>query len=274
MRTADNERFNRGVLPGATDVDRSTARLGSGGTGFTLIELLIVIAIIAILAALLLPAMRMVKQMASRTVCMGNLKQLGQIYANYASDFDNTYPPDYTTTFYSPYWNCVTPAQWYWILVDLDYCGSSGMLPNARLHPLFRCPSMDYTQDGPAWWMWPESYAVNHHVCSSKSDVANGTAYSRICNIPRPSQTFLLTDNGLGFEGYIMYNYVPGYCDSSYPAWRDSTARIIRHAGPNWLFVDGHCERYSPAPQATGLYQFDTTLPWGFTYGTNPWPGW
>ena len=53
--------------------------------GFTLVELLVVIAIISILAAMLLPALQEALQMAERTLCTGNLKQLFTANAMYQS---------------------------------------------------------------------------------------------------------------------------------------------------------------------------------------------
>jgi len=60
--------------------------------GFTLIELLVVISIIAVLIALLLPALRQARAVASDVACRSNLRQVGVAGYTYLSD-SNGIPP-------------------------------------------------------------------------------------------------------------------------------------------------------------------------------------
>ncbi len=57
--------------------------------GFTLIELLVVIAVISILIAILIPVLSSARELAQRTVCMSNLRQLTLAWVAYADDNDS-----------------------------------------------------------------------------------------------------------------------------------------------------------------------------------------
>lgn len=56
--------------------------------GFTLIELLVVISVISVLMAILLPALGRAREVAKRTVCSHNLKQIGIAIFAYSADTD------------------------------------------------------------------------------------------------------------------------------------------------------------------------------------------
>lgn len=57
--------------------------------GFTLIELLVVVAIIALLISILLPALQRAREQGRITVCIANLRTIGQAANAYMLDFDD-----------------------------------------------------------------------------------------------------------------------------------------------------------------------------------------
>ncbi len=59
--------------------------------GFTLIELLVVISIIALLVSILMPALSVAREQAKRTVCMTNLKSIGQGIMIYSNQYEGQY---------------------------------------------------------------------------------------------------------------------------------------------------------------------------------------
>ncbi|MDD5697843.1 MAG: prepilin-type N-terminal cleavage/methylation domain-containing protein [Victivallaceae bacterium] len=72
------------------------------GKFFTLVELLTVIAIIAILAGLLLPSLGGARKRAKLTQCMNNLKQIGNAFMSYTTEYDDTMPVAIQKPTYNP----------------------------------------------------------------------------------------------------------------------------------------------------------------------------
>jgi prepilin-type N-terminal cleavage/methylation domain-containing protein len=69
---------------------------------FTLVELLVVIGIIAVLVGLLMPTLTRARERARRTVCMSNLRQIGQAIHLYANENKGCIPFGPKAPLFSP----------------------------------------------------------------------------------------------------------------------------------------------------------------------------
>ncbi len=142
---------------------------------FTLIELLVVIAIIAVLLAILLPAMRKIKEMGREQVCKSNLRNVGLAVQMYLDDYDRKIPntgssnqhrwfEDDDVTYRRP-----GSSQTYWGVFFKDYikgqtkifgCPSFQTTTNTRL--IYSYSGSDKVRDS-SYIIKHAAYGLNHH---------------------------------------------------------------------------------------------------------------
>lgn len=173
--------------------------------GFTLIELLVVIAIIAILAAMLLPALLRAKELARRTKCASNLKQISLAVTMYANDYGD-FLPHYQSPFGGTWFN------------DLE--------PYLKNTQVLVCPDKKEWNESHA--LYKTGYGLNQTVFTT-----NSSPHVHLKQIAQPSETIGGADKDQGNTLMIGISFSGS---TSWPYNVDT-----RHTnGACFFFMDGH----------------------------------
>ena len=222
-------------------------------TGFTLIELLVVIAIIAMLIAILLPALRAIRQQARAVVCGANLRQLSlaltvdeQENGTFSYGFDDSthgatrppggYPGVHTHDL----------AGWWWFHFLAATLGE-----NFDKGSVVWCPSRCVRDPLPKANVLCGNYGVNRSICKDAPGIT-GIIGSEFVGEPlglnqirSPAKLLLIVDSGYSLISWRGASDAPGpYFDNPR---REGSFYVPGLAINNQRFLEGTispgCER-------------------------------
>jgi len=187
-------------------------------SAITLIEVLVVIGVMALLFAILLPATNKSREAARRTVCMSNLRSIGQALYTYAHNNEDMLVPG--------------DGQFTWEIwsgthqVNLGYL----LMPNKELpvptsdEHVFFCPSM-YTPENDhgykrfsSWWCLkgdaPIGYMFNNAL-DGFTEYVEGAEYCVLAHDTRVN--FLLGDGSVSFINVRTMLFDPSFGPETIP---------------------------------------------------------
>lgn len=258
---------------------------------FTLIELLVVIAIIAILLAILMPALRKVKEQGKMINCIGTLKQWNLIAAMHTEENDGKF------------WDSQSGTPGYWWVRYLEEKYKSW-----RTNKLWFCPSAtkpiqdEYGVTAPTYNIF-NAWGIFTGDRLSEDGVAGSYGINGYCLIPASSSTTqyeggVPVSNGWKTAGVTGAAQVPWFVEAlrfdlwplpthapaqnEFAAWSgNNMARtcINRHQGfLNAAFMDWSVRKVGLKELWTLKWhrQFDTSGPFTKAGGVqaSTWPDW
>jgi len=262
--------------------------------GFTLIELLVVIAIVAILMAILMPALRRVREQARMVGCSANLRQWVLVLNTYCNDNDGKF------------FSGVNELGHWWP------CQLSEDLKNWRKNKIWFCPtamkpiidefgnsSLTFNIDR-AWGIFTGthgayscgdngiagSYGLNSYLIPIPADgsyvrgIPASYGYRNFLEVPHGARVPVLMD-GLRFDLFPIETDGPP--ENEYDAWNGESRMkrvcINRHRGAICSsFADGSVRKVPLKELWTFKWhrQFQTNGPWTLAGGVTAdlWPEW
>jgi len=236
-------------------------------SGFTLIELLVVIAIIALLLAIVMPALKAVKEQAGAAVCLANQSQLMKSWILYANDNDDTLcnpmpgtkPPSENNGFVGLPVNLainavITNVRHTTVDEEIEGIKNGTLFPYYEAHDLMHCPSdkrfakpplMPGTDKDGAY----RTYSIVHNAGATEDDWPNATEfgkekylYQKTSQITAPGDKYIIIEEGDG-RGFNMGSWVVDPLTPNKATLIDPIA-IFHNDRSTLGFADGHAERY------------------------------
>jgi prepilin-type N-terminal cleavage/methylation domain-containing protein/prepilin-type processing-associated H-X9-DG protein len=205
--------------------------------GFTLIELLVVIAIIAILASLLLPALTGAKVKARSAQCVGNLRQWGLAYHQYADENQDHLPRRGQGV--KPLEQIDRPEDWfnalppYLNLPSYQQFFTNNQKFKAGANSPFVCPVA--TDPGSNHFL---PYGMNMNLCPWGN--SGNSEQTKLGDVIRPAQVVALAD-------------APGPYSSTYPS-KNYYSPLPRHnKRVNLLFLGGQVAAFTGEYVGSGI---------------------
>ena len=227
---------------------------GRRSRGFTLLELLLVMAIIAILSSILLPAVAGARRQAHASVCLNNLRQIGQAVFLYAMDSNDYLPRASMTASLGP------PQEpfpvWPWGEAIVPYLGKkegfsrydaeASVIFTALFKGVYRCPD-DRVHIDEHWMYNPSKLYLGHW------SYAKNVIFEYNGNYPTPNTTYadFSTLGRLGnTTGTVLFGENNANSMSDHfmvDEWSadgsDATVDKTRHGqSSNYIFADLHAK--------------------------------
>jgi prepilin-type N-terminal cleavage/methylation domain-containing protein/prepilin-type processing-associated H-X9-DG protein len=207
---------------------------------FTLIELLVVVAIIALLISILLPSLSRARELSKRTVCLSNLRGIGQGMYIYAQDGDIF--PMHAQSF--------AGQQGFWfdqrhrttlppttsdpsVTVDLWMLLRAGNSTPKQ----FLCPSTTDQPDPALDWTAYFDFAGSRHLSYSYHWQHADTQRQKVGPSSDPTWP-VMADSNPYIKGGVRSAIAQDYC----ARWRGNSTNHTNREVSNIWFVDGHAE--------------------------------
>lgn len=200
--------------------------------GFSLVELLVVIGILALLFSILLPALRLAREIAQRSACLSNLRQIGLAFMQYATDNHDSMPgwSGWHATAFPP-----NPGD------EVSWCGKLAKIipPDS---PVYQCPSFP-----------PQAIKLHNYFIEAVWAGTNGRHSTRFSDVKLGSRFVISGDmTQLGLyppplgtssnqtDDYDRDDYgMPCLC------FPEDGGFLMHRVGNNVLFDDLHAETLS-----------------------------